>query len=137
MKRTSSELRLAVASLPPTIFQVAKIATLSSQRSVMAMLSSIGRSEHLGNARGNDRCSLYCDHGRKRPTTFIRDAVLHALQYVVLSFGIGHDDPNGPPLEHAIQIAVQCCACVEGAATAGFFSGDFAAAKPIGERVAP
>jgi hypothetical protein len=64
MKRTSSELRLAVASLPPTIFQAAKIATLPSQRSVMAMLSSIGRSEHLGNARGNDRCSLYCNHGR-------------------------------------------------------------------------
>jgi hypothetical protein len=54
----------------------------------------------------------------KRPTTFIRDAVLHALQYVVLSFGIRHYDPNGPPLEPAIQIARQmfglrrrCCYC--------------------------
>lgn len=30
---------------------------------VMAMLSSVGRSELSGSARGNDRCSLYCDHG--------------------------------------------------------------------------
>jgi hypothetical protein len=28
----------------------------------MAMLSSMGQSELFGSARGNDRCSLYCDH---------------------------------------------------------------------------
>ena len=54
----------------------------------------------------------------ERPTIFIRDAVLLALQYVVLSFGVGHYDPNGPPLEQAIQIARPmfglrrgCCHC--------------------------